>query len=509
MSKIVLSSLLCVVLVPIVVADDWTTGAGGNSARDCRSDEIGPTAPEILWDGSLPAIVAQQAAIEGDVVVMARITSFTIPTGTTIIAHDLETGATLWDTQLPMDFPDSWRSRVSAIRDGRVYATRAGNTNLDYLYALDVADGSILWQSVDLIDEGTTESAAFAANGDIVAGNFSSLIRIDATDGTTVWSTPRSCPTSSGCQVAVFGERAYIWEASPQGPRISAYDVVTGAFLYESDPIGAGIIQQVGPFVGPDGSVYAPRSVNNPNLDFLTSLADTGTGFEENWSVPIGYVPFATFGIGPDGSVYSYQTSTTPAGADEITVIRIDPETGTIIDDSGPLPTNFPSQPRMAIDAAGKVFVTNGGFADGALYSFDADLTLRWSEAIMNVNVGGPAIGNQGTLVVCGVGTDVRAYRTTPMGQAFIRGDFDADAVFNGLVDSLASLAFQFQGGPAPDCIEAADADGNGVYSGLVDPLYALQFQFQGGPPPPAPFPDCGLDPDPGTSLGCDAHGCP
>ncbi len=114
--------ILCILIAPIAVADDWNTGAGGDSSRDCFSTEIGPTDPEILWDGSLPAIVAQQAAIEGDVVVMARITSFTIPTGTTIIAHDLSTGATLWDTQLPFDFPDSWRSRVSAIRDGRVYA---------------------------------------------------------------------------------------------------------------------------------------------------------------------------------------------------------------------------------------------------------------------------------------------------------------------------------------------------------------------------------------------------
>jgi len=64
----------------------------------------------------------------------------------------------------------------------------------------------------------------------------------------------------------------------------------------------------------------------------------------------------------------------------------------------------------MAIDAQGFVFVTNGGFTGGALYSFNPDLTLRWSENITNVNVGGPAIGNNGTLIVCGTGTNVRAY---------------------------------------------------------------------------------------------------
>ncbi len=80
-------------------AGDWNTGVGGNSARDSLPCEIGPDGPEILWEGSLPAIVAQQAAIDGDIVVMARITSFTIPTGTTIVAHDLFTGEMLWDTR--------------------------------------------------------------------------------------------------------------------------------------------------------------------------------------------------------------------------------------------------------------------------------------------------------------------------------------------------------------------------------------------------------------------------
>ena len=486
-------------------AGDWNTGVGGNSARDSLSCEIGPDGPEILWQGSLPAIVAQQAAIDGDIVVMARITSFTIPTGTTLVAHDLFTGEMLWDTQLPFDFADSWRSRISAIRDGVVYATRAGNTNLDYLYALDSLDGSIVWQSDDLVDEGTTESLAFSADGDIIAGNFSSILRIDQTDGSTVWQTPRSCPTSSGCQVAVFDERAYLWEAGPAGPVISVFDVVGGSFLYSSPAVGGGFIQQVGPFVGPDGTVYAPRSVNNPALDFLVAYEDTGTAFEEKWSVPIGFVPFASFGIGPDGTVYAYQTST---GPDEITLIRIDPDTGAIIDSSLPMPSDFPAQPRIAIDDDGKVFFTNGGFADGALYSLNADLSLRWMETVPNVNVGGPAIGTGGVLVVCGVGTDVRAYLSLPPIPIFLRGDFDGDGSFNGLSDGVASLTFGFQGGAPPLCNEASDADGNGTFNPLVDSIYSLAHQFQGGPGPPPPYPACGFDPDPGSSLGCAPNGC-
>jgi hypothetical protein len=33
---------------------------------------------------------------------------------------------------------------------------------------------------------------------------------------------------------------------------------------------------------------------------------------------------------------------------------------------------------------------------------------------VPNVNLGGPALGHGGVLVVCGVGTDVRAYQTSP-----------------------------------------------------------------------------------------------
>lgn len=91
-----------------------------------------------------------------------------------------------------------------------------------------------------------------------------------------------------------------------------------------------------------------------------------------------------------------------------------------------------------------------------------------------------------------------------------LRGDADGSGAFSIIIDALYILAHQFQGGPAPPCMESADADGDGTFSGLADGVYLLAHGFQGGPPPPAPHPDCGLDPDPGTSLGCESHpGCP
>jgi hypothetical protein len=66
--------------------------------------------------------------------------------------------------------------------------------------------------------------------------------------------------------------------------------------------------------------------------------------------------------------------------------------------------------PRMAIDAAGRVHMTNGGFDDGNFYSFNADLSLRWQTPVTNVFIGGPIIGHNGTMVLCGIGNDIRAY---------------------------------------------------------------------------------------------------
>ena len=93
-----------------------------------------------------------------------------------------------------------------------------------------------------------------------------------------------------------------------------------------------------------------------------------------------------------------------------------------------------------------------------------------------------------------------------PPPTEFIRGDFDGDGTFNGLIDAVAFLDFQFQGGKPAPCTEASDADGDGTYNGLIDSLHTLNHQFQSGPPPAATYPNCGVDPDPVGSLGCGFH---
>ena len=92
----------------------------------------------------------------------------------------------------------------------------------------------------------------------------------------------------------------------------------------------------------------------------------------------------------------------------------------------------------------------------------------------------------------------------------FMRGDCDGDGGFNGLLDGLKALSFQFiPGTPPPPCLVACDFDDDGVFNGLLDGLGILNFQFvQGSPPPAPPWITCGLDPTP-DGLDCADSPCP
>lgn len=464
----------------------WSVAVGGNPGRDGLSTLAGPTAADVLWQGSVSGIVAQQGVSDGDLVVVNRIVSFVIPTGTWIVAHEVDTGAVRWQAQLPASFADSWRSRVTGMRDGKVYASRSGNTNAEYLYALSPVDGSMLWQSTALITETSTESVSYAANGDIITTGLSAtgataLLRIDHTDGTTVWSVPRSCPTSGGCDAAVFGDRAYYFEASASGPVISVVDLTAGVKLYSSAGIGGGFIQQVAPFVGPDGTVYAPRTQNNSLTDFLVAFDDTGLALVERWRTPIGYIPFASHGVGPDGSVYAYNRN--------LELVRLDPVTGAIQDTSMPIPHDFPMQPRMAVDKDGKVYLTNGSFGQGELLVFTPDLRLIFRDPIVNVNVGGPVLAEDGTLIVCGVGTDVRAYRSTCAGYTVAYGQGCAGS--SGFVPGLSLSG----------CPEPGGAVTLSIRDGLGGTLSLLFFGLGTGALPLFPGCDLQIAPLLGTRL--------
>lgn len=403
MNRDLLTSMACILLVlcPVDASADagWNVATGGDAARGGYLDVTGPDEAILLWQGGADAIISWQPVVDGNTTVTARCQDISdVLHGTLIYAYDIHDGTELWSADLPVDFPATdWRNHVSAMRGGTVYASRAGNTNSSYLYALDAADGSVMWRSQDLVDESSTEGITFSPNGDPVVGCFNSVMRIDSEDGTTVWQTSRNSPTSGGSEVAVNDGKVYGWTAGASGPTISVFDLETGDFLYQSPPLGGGLIQQLAPFVGCDGTVYAPRSQNNPATDYLFALSDTGSGLEIKWQSPLGYVPFASFAVVPGDGVYSYGRNGE--------VVKLDPVSGTVIGSTQDIGAGIGV--RMAAEGKGSIYVASGG----VVYCFSRfDLTLIWQDTVSGAD--GPALASDGTMIVCGTGTEVRAYRS-------------------------------------------------------------------------------------------------
>lgn len=443
-------------------AGEWNVAVGGDAARTGLCTAFGPESAAVLWQGGASAVISWQPVIDGDIAVMAR--CFDIQDtlhGTLIYAYDIHYGTELWTADLPVDFPSTdWRNHVSAFMDGVVYASRAGNTNESYMYALDASDGSQVWKSEDTVDECSTEGASFAPDGDLVVGNFDSVMRIESSDGSTVWKTDRSSPTSNGSMVAVSGDRVYGWASGPSGPSIQVFDLGTGQYLYESPPVYGGYVQQTAPFTGPDGTVYAPRCQNNPATDYLVAFEDTGSGLVEKWQVPLGFVTFSSFAVGADGSVYSYDRSGH--------VIRLDPATGNVLNTSIDVEAGISTY--MAADGAGRLFVAS----ENTLYAFQADLSLLWSENITGVDA--PAIAWDGTLVVSGSGTEVRAYQGSGMGVAHGAGPGLNRNVIPVMVENpvrgTAGITFELAVS-ADVSIEVYSADGRLVHRSTASGLNA------------------------------------
>jgi hypothetical protein len=386
--------------------------SGGTPARDCRSDELGPTTADLLWSDGRYSVIAWQPITDGDKVFMVRQTQFgSAPEGSPVVAMDLATGAELWAVHIPYE-PGDWTTWIAAAHSGLVFASRAGNgaSVSAKMYALSQEDGSVVWPSTDDVDSGAYDGVVLAPDGDLLVGNFSSLMRIDAEDGSTVWSVPRVCSVSGSCGPATFGNAVYVADAVPGGHSIIRHDLASGAAQYES-PVMPGFTLQNTPFIGPDGTVYLSRTQNNVGTDYFYAFEDTGTALVERWHVPAAWTTFSEFAVAADGSPFMF--------APGYELVRLDPATGATLDSAGLFPecTIFPECTygiRMATDGNGTFSFGNGGFAVGRLRVFDANLDPLWDTPVTNLNIGGPAIGHGGALVVCGINTDVRVYRPEP-----------------------------------------------------------------------------------------------
>ena len=100
----------------------------------------------------------------------------------------------------------------------------------------------------------------------------------------------------------------------------------------------------------------------------------------------------------------------------------------------------------------------------------------------------------------------VRLAPPPPPPARFIRTDANGDGG-KDITDAVYTLSFLFTGGPPPACAAASDANSD-LTVDLTDVVYTLNHLFLGGPPPRAPYPGCGVNPEP-DGLDCESFaGC-
>ena len=465
--------VLAAAAAPAVDASDWTN-SGGNAGRNGLSAEGAPLQPTPLWSGSRSSIIAWQPVTAGGRVFLVRQNAFVpnnVPKDSPVVCQDLHTGAELWAVDLPYNAGD-WTTWVAGTSNGLVYASRAGNGGsiAAKLYALDQATGAVAWASVDTIQTGAYDGVVFADDGDPILAWHQRMMRIDADTGATVWSVPRSASVSGNAGAALFGDALYTADPAVGGQVIQHWDAATGAKL-QKGPLMPGFTVQNTPMVGPDGTIYLSRTQNNVATDFFYAFTDAGGLIDLKWSVPAAWSTSSEFGVGPDGSVYMLAPGNLLA--------RLHPDTGATLDLS-PFPLASGSiAPRLAIDRDGRVIAGNGGFAGGKVYCFERDLAPRWQVAVTNVNIGAPCLGEDGVLVVAGVGTDVRAFRA-PNGFTDV-GFALAGSTGEPRLEGTSTL---LPGDPVTLALTAARPDSSVYFLASATGLFA---PFKGGTLVPAP----------------------
>jgi hypothetical protein len=457
-----LAATFCSLSLAHAQPQDWNN-IGGNAQQNGLVSVVGPDAPDLLWQGGEFSYIAYQPFIEGRRLFTVRQNDWVFniqrgnlnPTDSPIIAMNLDTGAELWRVNLPFDqikdvppdpeldnflFPRSWLPEVSTdwtawifgVSNGRLYASRSGNGGsvASPLYCIDSATGAILWSTAgtgpgdpnrSMIHAGTWSGGLFAPNGDPIVVSPRYIDRYDAQTGARLWRTLRVANVWEYGGGAINGNALYVADLVGAGNRVKRFNLSTGAFEYQGPPMTGGNLEN-GPFIGLDGSIYVPRAQNLDSAgDLLHSFTDTGTEIVRNWAVVAhGGGAAARWGVGPDGSIYSMSWTGTPINTESYGQLqRLNPVTGAVINESTTTIRAGYMQIHMAIDSRGVLYVSNGHGGGptwpntGMLYSFNADLTERWSVGTGNsLHQGGPILGTDGTLVLAGVNNDIWAYRT-------------------------------------------------------------------------------------------------
>jgi hypothetical protein len=384
--------------ISLLYSQNWPT-IGGSNQRNGLSKITGPdsvTTP--IWSvSSSQTVIGNSIFSFGDKFVTAR--AVFSPYTSKLECRSLIDGNLLWEK---MVYPTSIMYTVGFNEDA-VYAHDYSN---DSLYALSPIDGSVKW-AVDEYMFGGNSGILFACNGDpIVRGK-----RLDKNTGQTIWFYDYIVPVGPNAGYAASNTTFYHYSGTINTPKkLFALDIETGQFKYETDELPGDGDQEWPITIGNDGTIYLKRDGGK-----LYAFGDTGSELRIKWE----YTPTATempgyFGSAANGDLYII---------DNDTVKLLNSLDGSVLSKSN-ISVSGSFYSTISVDGEGKVYVCNN---DNKMFCFSSDLqTVIWELNVPNLTYCGPALNRDGTLIISGAGTEIKAYKTNnPLSTV---ADFTADS---------------------------------------------------------------------------------
>ena len=394
----ILLVLIALICGGISEAQDWNT-VGGNNQRNGKASFHGPGNDfEVRRKPSLPTIWGNQIFIEGTKLVTTRYISLN-PIRAVLACHSAINLDTIWTR----NYSDNGVMIVMGFRNGMIYARNFQQQGFDTIYAINPNDGSVIWKSRHTVERGIIWSAVFAENGDLIlpGSGTKSVMRINHTNGDTVWTRYRIIPNTGAECMCIFGNTVYTFEGGLTTPkRLMAIDISNGAIKYYSQSLPGDGDQEIPFSIGSDGTIYIVRDGGG-----MHALRDDGAGFIQLWqrTLPGPVGTYSTFGVMSDDDVL--------VGAGK-RIYKINNINGSFVDSTEEVITSGTLNARIGVDAFDYIYVGNGASvpSEGKYFSFDRFLETQWTDPVPFNYYSGPALGYaNGVMGVyyCGAGTDI------------------------------------------------------------------------------------------------------
>ena len=412
-----------------LTAQNWTTHCGNNQ-RNGLSPQPGPqdiSTPLWTVNSSFSSTLGMTILAFGDRIVNPRV-DFS-PYHAIIECRDLKTGELIWES------PDMGNESILYVMGFNEDAVYAHDYNSGYFYALNPDDGTIKWVSED-------PSYTFAPmdgviytcerniiiNGEVGSAN-ASTVCLDRETGERIWANANLYAITPNDTKAAYGNLLYVIIGAINQPiQLAAIDMRDGQTLYTSDAL-PGDADQEGPLgIGPDGTIYFRRDGGD-----LYSVTDNGSGFIINWThTPVSPGLHYNYVVDHDGHLLF---------ADHGKLYRLDKDTGMPVDSSmqGDL-----DNARFILGSDSVFYVNN---TNGKYYALSYDLqTTLWSLNVSGNTYAGTMLGRDGTMVVCGAGSSIKAFAYEGLHAPV--ADFIAD---NYHIIEGGTVNFSDQSGFTPD----------------------------------------------------------